>query len=442
MFPFGDQTVPSGGSKVATRARPLDDAPSGIGGWLVLGTLSLILTGLLSIIKAIVGLAFSTSPAWLKVTTPGSAFHEPSWKPLVAFDGVARCVLFVACILLTVSLFQKRRGLPRLVASLYAVNLVVAIVAVVSAAIVEPALLSAGFSPDAGASIGITAFALVRATIAAGVWIPYFLVSRRVKNTFTKPWGFTPPARGPRAPVEVAEVPASEAEPESFDMEELRDVEESEGFLPGSGYVARRSVSAQPEQVKHAADEWAAYSGWFPVTAESGSPVYRWGRWVWLSGDTRMRVLTYRKGKITGVRFEIGLKSGTIPLRQDYAQAAEYFADGVSSELAFQTMAVSGDEYEEYRRRRERVRRVSRIYETTYWLAPAAIIPVTALVCFLTWNALAIIGTASWMVGFWTLNQFLRARHIGMRVTRMIILIVIFAGFAIGFTLGAIFGGQ
>jgi hypothetical protein len=80
-------------------------------------------------------------------------------------------------------------------------------VAVVAAASIGgPSLKAAGLPDDAEGLVALTAFALARAALVAAAWIPYFMVSKRVRNTFTAGWGFVPPTHHPLVPVEVAAI--------------------------------------------------------------------------------------------------------------------------------------------------------------------------------------------------------------------------------------------
>ena len=244
-------------------------------------------------------------------------------------------------------------------------------------------------------------------------------------------------------PVGVAALEASKP----FDEEDFRKVEEANDFMTGSGYVTERSFSAQPERIKAAAEEWACYSSWYPVSTEGDAAVYRAGRFAWLSGDMRIKVIPQLLGGKTDARFEIGLRrratnGRTVPIRGDFAGAAEHFADGLSDELTFQMMTMSGEAHEQLRRRRERLRKVNRAYTTAYWLVPAALAPVTAIVWLVTRSGLGTLAAFFWMMTLYSLNALLQARHIGMRAIAAIFLVVIVCVVGIGATLAATLGGH
>jgi Protein of unknown function (DUF2569) len=125
-------------------ARPL----YGIRGWLLLPAVGLVLSIPISVFEA------------AKSYKSGDAAE-------VAV--VTAAVLLVA--VTTVAFFQKRRWAPRVVIVLLALEAVLAAV---------PVLLARGpVAPDDTRDFG-------RAVVAALIWIPYFLVSKRVKATFTE----------------------------------------------------------------------------------------------------------------------------------------------------------------------------------------------------------------------------------------------------------------
>jgi len=257
-------------------------------------------------------------------------------------------------------------------------------------------------------------------------------------------------------PVGVAALEASKP----FDEEDFRRVEEANDFVTGSGYVTERSFSARPEEIKEAAAEWAGYSGWYPISIEESNwypisvqraaAIYSAGGLPWLLGDIRISVIQRPVNEKTDVRFEIGFRRRATttyknrPIRGDYAGAAEHFADGLSNELTFQTMAMSGQAHEQLRIRRKRLRKINRAYATAHWLVPAALAPVTAIVGIVTRSGLGTMAAFSWMLVLCSLNVFLQTRRIGMRAAAAIFLVVAVCatGMGIGFTLAAALGGR
>ena len=88
--------------------------------------------------------------------------------------------LLVFAALLIILYFKKRTSLPKLIVIMYASSFVIPILDLV--------LYNALFPKDLldAADDQETYTQIFRGFISAAIWIPYFLVSERVKNTFTK----------------------------------------------------------------------------------------------------------------------------------------------------------------------------------------------------------------------------------------------------------------
>jgi hypothetical protein len=130
------------------RAQAASHSVYGIGGWLLLPAIGLI------------------------VSIPMALFEAAnSYR---AGDAGEAAIVTVAVLLVavtTIAFFQKRRWAPRVFILLLALNAVLAAV---------PVLLARGaVTPGDSRDLG-------RATIAALIWIPYFVLSKRVKSTFTE----------------------------------------------------------------------------------------------------------------------------------------------------------------------------------------------------------------------------------------------------------------
>jgi hypothetical protein len=152
------------------------EPPRGIGGWLILPLLGLILTPLLVLFTMVKDLlpVFS-SDIWPVLTTPGSAAYHPLWAVAIIFEVAANIATICFAIVLLVMFRAKRRQVPKLMVVWYAALLGVQVVDAILIAQIPAArdAIDAGDYRD-----------LFRALVFCAVWIPYFLISKRVKNTF------------------------------------------------------------------------------------------------------------------------------------------------------------------------------------------------------------------------------------------------------------------
>ena len=154
-----------------------NNEPKGIRGWLILPALGLIFTPIQ------MGVQFSkdlmpalTAATWNALTKPESPAYHPLWGPLISFEVVTNVVLFVFTLWLMWLFFTKSKRVPTLfiawLLSLAAVQTIdYVLVAQIPAAAAQP-------SDSEGMKD------LARSIIAAAIWIPYFIRSKRVKNTF------------------------------------------------------------------------------------------------------------------------------------------------------------------------------------------------------------------------------------------------------------------
>lgn len=157
--------------------------PVGIGGWLILPFLGL----LVSMGVTGVSLYSDVLPAlgadiWPVLTTPGSAVYHASWAPYLIAAVVLNCVVLLGALTLLVLGFGKRKVFPLGMVAFY-VLCVVAMSLDVWAA--EGFLAEA--MPAEAAEMKPEAWRDFVRTITTGLlWSAYFLVSKRVKNTFVR----------------------------------------------------------------------------------------------------------------------------------------------------------------------------------------------------------------------------------------------------------------
>ncbi|MBM3621629.1 MAG: DUF2569 domain-containing protein [Alphaproteobacteria bacterium] len=152
------------------------DGPRGLGGWLILPAIGLVLSPLR------MGFQFFTdlwpvfdSEIWRQLNDASRPGHRPMLPTLIMGETVANVVMFAFTLVLIWFFFRKSRYAPRLFIVWLALLLVVQVV--------DTALISSlGIRVD-----GESMRDVVRSLVAAAIWIPYFLVSKRVKNTFVEP---------------------------------------------------------------------------------------------------------------------------------------------------------------------------------------------------------------------------------------------------------------
>lgn len=158
--------------KAAASPAELDAAaPHGIGGWLILVAIGIVLRPVGFLFTLIGSVSTYELSAWSDLTQPASPNHHPLWAPVLLGGLFGNIFFAVFSVLLVVLFFQKRRTFPML--------FVVARGAEYAFQALN--MLALKYVPEAEhASVA----GAVGALIGALLWILYFLRSRRVRATF------------------------------------------------------------------------------------------------------------------------------------------------------------------------------------------------------------------------------------------------------------------
>ena len=160
-----------------------DSGPVGIGGWLLLPFLGLLvslgITGLSLYSDVLPALG---SDIWPVLTTPGSAVYHASWGPYLIAALVVNVVVILAALTLLFLGFGKRKVFPLGMIGFYVLCAIAMSLDVWAG---EGFLAEA--MPAEAAEMKPEAWRDFVRTITTGLlWSAYFLVSKRVKNTFVR----------------------------------------------------------------------------------------------------------------------------------------------------------------------------------------------------------------------------------------------------------------
>jgi hypothetical protein len=160
--------------------KPATNGPIGIGGWLLLPALGLIATPLVMGFGFYKDLLPALKPdVWNAVTDPNSAAYNFWWGPVIVYEALVNLGLFIFTLWLSWTFFTKSKRAPKL--------FVIWLAAIAGTEIVDH-LLTTQIPATADKSSDLAGVrGLVRSFINAAIWIPYFLRSERVKNTFIEP---------------------------------------------------------------------------------------------------------------------------------------------------------------------------------------------------------------------------------------------------------------
>ena len=152
--------------------------PKGLGGWLILPLIGLIV----SPIRMAISLNNDFLPIfqegyWEVLTTPGSEAYHHLWGPLITFEIVGNLLFIVFALILIFLFFTKAPIFP----SLFIIYIIANLLYVVGDFFFANLIPAVASESDPG-----SIKELFRTAVGAAIWIPYFKMSKRVKNTFVK----------------------------------------------------------------------------------------------------------------------------------------------------------------------------------------------------------------------------------------------------------------
>ncbi len=148
-----------------TQATMSVEGPSGIGGWLILPAIGIVV--------APVQFAKNVLDYFprFELLAPGTLLHTMTMVEILAWIGFAILATMTA-----VQFFTHRKSAPKLYRALLVGQLLFVVAAYWAAAILFDAPM---FDVDA-------AIAIAMLLAACAIWIPYFRCSERVRNTFVR----------------------------------------------------------------------------------------------------------------------------------------------------------------------------------------------------------------------------------------------------------------
>ena len=150
----------------------------GIGGWLIVVAIGICLSPfrIIASVYPIYSSIFSDG-SWEALTTPGSEFYNPLWAPIIGAEIALNSLLVVGWLIIAWLFFNKKQAFR----GWYIGILLFTIVFLFADAFAIKTVLPSEevFDPD-------TIKEIVRSLVFAAVWIPYVLISERVKATFVR----------------------------------------------------------------------------------------------------------------------------------------------------------------------------------------------------------------------------------------------------------------
>ena len=118
------------------------------------------------------------SRVWERFTNPGSPGFDPRWKLVLTCDAITATLILFWNIVMLVFFFRKKRVFPVLVAASLPIIFLMILAGHYLSGLIPAVAESAWYAKDGTA--------LIIKFIGLHIWIPYFLLSKRVAKTFVR----------------------------------------------------------------------------------------------------------------------------------------------------------------------------------------------------------------------------------------------------------------
>jgi len=156
--------------------------PNGIniGGWLILFAIGIVITPfrvgfvLYQIISNI-----TVPGVWQAITTPGMEAYHPLWQPIITAEIGVNTLIVITAVFIAVLFFLRKKIVPLAIIIYLLFSMVFVSLDYIFSNMI-PAVSQAN-GKDMQGSISV-----IQAVGICLIWVPYFIISKRVKKTFVK----------------------------------------------------------------------------------------------------------------------------------------------------------------------------------------------------------------------------------------------------------------
>jgi hypothetical protein len=154
----------------------------GIGGWLTLVSIGLFFTPIILGLSLKDSLSVFQQEFWHAITTYGSELYHPMFGTWIIYEAAINIFTIIFSICLLVLMFRKSRYFPKLMIFYFTSAVLFAGIDYLLGlkVLTDLPALSQALGDDPGIE------GLLRSSVQAAVWVPYFIRSKRVKVTFLK----------------------------------------------------------------------------------------------------------------------------------------------------------------------------------------------------------------------------------------------------------------
>ncbi|WP_199508483.1 MULTISPECIES: DUF2569 domain-containing protein [unclassified Psychrobacter] len=149
---------------------------AGLGGWLILVAISIVFVPFkIAFDTALLYSEILTEGYWDLLTTPDTEYYHVLWKPIFLGEIGFNLMLLTLWLWVAFLFFNKKRQFPKWYIGALLATFVLIILDALAVKLVLPDVPI--FDADTGKEV-------LRTLVSCVIWIPYMLVSKRVKATF------------------------------------------------------------------------------------------------------------------------------------------------------------------------------------------------------------------------------------------------------------------
>ena len=149
--------------------------PNGLGGWLACIGIGLIISQIYLLNNLTDSLSFFSTVEWDTLTTPGTESYNPLFVPLAIFEFSTNLGFIVLGFWVLTLFARESANFPKLYIWYMVVSLIIYVSDIWFVSFVLPSMKT--FNPTTTAELSMN-------LIKIGIWVPYILLSKRVRNTF------------------------------------------------------------------------------------------------------------------------------------------------------------------------------------------------------------------------------------------------------------------
>ncbi|MGC3942978.1 MAG: DUF3857 domain-containing protein [Chryseolinea sp.] len=157
------------------RSRDYEISYEGFGGWLVLPVIGIFFTPISTLVQVFTS-EFFNYVQWEILVNPSAANYNPELGALVLFEYLFYLASLAYSIFIVIIMVKRRTSFPLFVTIMYASNILYTILDAIWLHALNLPTAFDGNNPTAA----------IAPIIGAMIWIPYILLSQRVKGTFTE----------------------------------------------------------------------------------------------------------------------------------------------------------------------------------------------------------------------------------------------------------------